>query len=271
MRTTRRSLLALRSAVKANLPPVLVEALRERSRRYYPSFSSAREAASGDWQSDELTRFRIEEAIQNIPLLKSNELPPGYSLLLAAMSLTNVAAPRVCDLGGGCGAWGYRLRQDIERPFVYSVVEHEPFAAACNVQPFFSWGTWVSELPEECDVLVCSGTLQYLEHPSEVLRRALKCTKHLAIIARTTFCEKDYAQVQVAPLRHNGHRSNVPPGYDPNRAVYFPHRTVQHAEVLAVAAAEGFDVHLKTHTIPSALAPRAFEQDMVLTRRMHRL
>lgn len=259
-----------RRFLKAALPPVLLDVYRERKRRYYPSFADAAKASSGTWQSDTLTEFRIKEAVQNLPLLQSKDLPQGYALLLATTALVELPRPQICDLGGGCGAWGYLLRKDIARPFDYTVVEHEGLVAACDEHSFFSWASWQRDLPREYDVLVCSGTLQCLDQPYELLREALSRTRRHAIIARTTFSEKDFVQVQVSTLQHNGHYPNVPPGYEPSQHIYYPHRTVRLTEVLAIADAAGFDVQLKLHPAASSLAPGAFDQDMVLTRRVQR-
>lgn len=263
----RRALQTGRRVLKASLPPVVLDTWKARRQHFYSSFEEAKAASTGAWHSDTLTRFRIEEAVQNLPQLSSNHLPSGYALLLATLALSRVDKALICDVGGGCGAWGYRLAKDSARPFDYAVVEHEGLVAACRALQFFSWGSWLTQLPDEYDVLVCSGTLQYLDSPYDFLRRALARARHHAIIARTTFCERDYVQVQVSPLRHHGHLAKVPPGYDPNQLIHCPHRTLRQSEVLAIAADVGFDVHLMLHPAPSELTPRAFEQDMVLTRR----
>lgn len=267
MSERQRFLAASRGLLKATLPPALVHVLKERRRSYYRNFAAAKEASSGTWESDALTRFRVEEAMQNLPMLPSKALPSGYCLLLATMALLDSPSPRICDVGGGCGAWGYRLAKDINRPFLYDVVEHEGLVTACNAQPFFSWGRWSKELPLEWDVLICSGTLQCLERPYDLLRATLKRTMRYALVARTTFSEKDYVQVQSSILLHNGHLGAVPPGYDPGTRIYYPHRTVRLTEVLDIADAEGFDVLFKLHPAPTALAPGAFEQDLVFARR----
>lgn len=267
MPNTTRVVVAGRRLLKATLPPILFDALKERQRRYYSTFAQAQEASAGSWESNALTRFRIEEALQNLPLLQSRELPAGYSLLLASLAMVDTPTPHICDLGGGCGAWGYRLARDANRPFHYDVVEHPGLVAACNAEPFFSWGSWTTELPAAWDVLLCSGTLQCLANPYELLSAALRRTRQHAILTRTTMSEKDYVQVQVSSLQHNGHRAPVPQGYDPDQRVYYPHRTVRLSQVLSVAAAEGFELTLKLPRTPSALAPRAFEQDMLFTRK----
>jgi putative methyltransferase (TIGR04325 family) len=259
---------ASRRLLRATLPPVLIDALQKQRRRYYSTFAEAKAASSGTWQNEKLTQFRLEEALQNLPTLESSALPQGYALLLATVALMTLPKPRICDLGGGCGAWGYRLGKDTPHPFEYTVVEHEGLVAACGTHPFFSWAAWQNELPSECDVLVCSGTLQYLEQPYDLLRDALTRTQRHVVIARTSFSERDFVQVQVSTLQNNGHAPTRSTRDEPTQHTYYPHRTVRLSKILAIAEAAGFDVQLKLHPVANSIAPGAFDQDMVLTRRV---
>jgi putative methyltransferase (TIGR04325 family) len=234
--------------------------------RLFPTFAAA--AREGAYDSHLLTRFRLERARLNVPSISAAHLPPGYALLFAAAHLPVVGPVRVTDLGGACGEWGFALGRDARREIAYTVVENPALAAACAREPAFTWARFTAELPAECDVLVSSGTLQYLEEPYEVLAGAFATARVAVVLARNGFADRELFRVHRSRLGDNGFGAQVPAGFDLEAEVRYAHRTISLDRVLAVAAAGGWRCLLSLES-PSGVLPyrgQVFGRDLLFVR-----
>jgi hypothetical protein len=93
-------------------------------------------------------------------------------------------------------------------------------------------------VPPVCDIFFSSGTLQFLEHPMEVLASGFASAQHAVVLARNSFCDEELFRVQRTRLFMNG-SGPVPPGYvDAN--VTYPHRTINEGTVKELAGQHGF-------------------------------
>lgn len=224
--------------------------------RLYPTWEDAARAASertGGYDSELLSRFRVERGKLNAASATFADLPPGFALLFAAAHVAD-GTVRVTDYGGACGEWGVALRRDVRRALDYVVVENEALAAACAREGTFGWARFVSEPPPTCDVFVCSGTLQYLQDPYAVVERAFSTTASAVVLARNAFADGEIFRVHRSRLGDNGFGPRIPRGFDVDAEVLYPHRTIRLARVLEAATVKGWRCVLSLDS-PSGVLP----------------
>jgi hypothetical protein len=232
--------------------------------RLYPSFEAA--SRDGAYDSELLTRFRVERAKLNVGSISAAHLPPGYALLFAAVHLAP-APVRVTDFGGACGEWGYALGRDARREIDYTVVENPALAAACARDPVFGWARYTASLPDRCDVFLSSGALQYVADPYAILARALAQATTAVVLARNSFSDREIFRVHRSRLGDNGFGERTPPGFDLDAPVRYPHRTLLLDRVLGMAAGWRCLFALES---PSGVLPyrgRVFGRDLLFVRR----
>jgi putative methyltransferase (TIGR04325 family) len=237
--------------------------LRNAPERTYRSFAEA--ARAGGYDADLLTRFRVERAKLNMNAISAEHLPPGYLMLYAAAHILP-GRVRVTDFGGACGEWGYALERDARRQIDYVVVENASLVRSCSADPFFAWARFVSTPPDETDVFVTSGALQYVEDPYGVLRHAFSRATTAVILARNSFSESDVFRVHTSRLGDNGFGPVVPDGFDRDARVSYPHRTVSMSRVIGLATGWRcvFDVESASGVLP--YRDRVFGRDLMFLR-----
>jgi putative methyltransferase (TIGR04325 family) len=257
-----------RSVLKQLLPPALVGAFRKAREKSYPSFAEAARNSPESYDSEELTRFRVAKAKLNIQQLSAEALPSGYSLLLAAVAMSESAEPQICDFGGACGEWGHCAQKDTQgkRPRV-TVVETASLVRACAADSSFTWAEWSQEIPQAFDIFLASGSLPYVEDPYRVLADAFARAKEFVIITRTTFAEQEHFRVSVTPLKNNGFGKVIPSGFDAGALVYYPERTLSLTRVRQLAREHGFEVKLQLEPQAGRTGQAdAFERDLLFAR-----
>jgi putative methyltransferase (TIGR04325 family) len=261
----------VRRAIVGLLPPAAVALLKRRRYKRYRSFAEAAEHSPSVYDSETLTRFRVAKAKLNLSQIGAESLGQGYSLLLAAVGMTEHAKVSVCDFGGACGEWGYALQRDVtSKQCDLTVVETESLARACEADPFFDWARWTAELPEAFDIFFASGALQYVTDPYAVLEQAFKRAKNFVVLTRTTFAAQESFRVQRSALGNNGFGALIPEGFEPSTLVYYPHRAVSLQSVLELAASLKWKVKLQSDDPPNHdLGDDVFERGFVFARMPH--
>ncbi len=234
--------------------------LSRASERLCASFLDA--ARGGQYGDEILTRFRVERAKLNVHSTSAAHLPPGYLMLFAAAHMAP-APVRIVDFGGACGEWGYALRRDSERDIDYVVVETPEMVERCSADPFFSWARFAVAMPDEMDVFVSSGALQYVEDPYAVLRHAFARATAAVVLARNSFSEPEIFRLHGSRLGDNGFGPALPEGFDGTARVSYPHRTVSLEKVKE--AAKGWrcalDVECASGVLP--YRGRVFGRDLL--------
>ncbi|MGO7732990.1 hypothetical protein ACC713_18395 [Rhizobium johnstonii] len=225
--------------VRAILPASVRAAVsewRKREKTYW-SWTRAAAAAEGDYSGGDLTAFRVERSRQ---ILGREELfVEPSSELLSAM---NSASGRFVDFGGSAG----EICAVLQRRFPawsFAVVETTAMASASQIlRPSISF---LDEIPDEFDVFYSSGTLQYLDNPDEMWRKALSRTMRYAYLARNAFSRRKRFTVQTSRLFDNG-AGPVPEGFD-DMPIFYPHQTLSESTVIKIADKAGFDLvaHVK--------------------------
>jgi putative methyltransferase (TIGR04325 family) len=250
-------------------PPLLVDALRRlRGPRTYRSFAEAASHSGGRYHSETLSRFRVERARLNLESLSALSLPPAYAFLLVAVHVARAGEPRIVDLGGSCGEWGYLLRAHARRPFRYQVVEEAGLARRCSADPAFDWATWSEEMPADVDIFVCSGTLQYLPDPYGTARAAFAAAREFVVLGRNSFCEAPLFRVQRTRLKDNGSGDVLPEGFDAEAEVAYPHQVVSLLRIVDLAARAGWRLKLQAESDGGVLPYRGlvFGRDLLFER-----
>jgi putative methyltransferase (TIGR04325 family) len=174
----------------------------------------------------------------------------------------------VVDLGGACGEWGLVLQKSSRRPVDYCVVESPDLAGRLAADPFFDWFRCVTEIPSGFDVFLSSGTLQYLDDPYGPLEVAFERAREFVVLARNGFCDREVFRVHRSRLGDNGAGAELPPGFDPDLPVAYPHRTVSRERILAMAERAGWRL-LERRASASGVLPwrgRVFGEDLLFGR-----
>jgi putative methyltransferase (TIGR04325 family) len=231
--------------------------------RRFPSFAAARQEAGGSYERDLLNRFRVERARLNVPTLEPGNLSPSFAVALEALRGCRSQRPTVVDLGGACGEWGWLLRQRSGRDLDYVVVESPDLARRLAADPFFDWFRCVTEVPAELDVFLSSGTLQYLEDPYGAVETAFARARELVVLVRNSFAPRESFRVQRSRLGDNGAGARLPPGFDPDTPITYPHRTVRKDRVLDLAARAGWRVVLRRPTAAPSGRGADHDEDLV--------
>jgi putative methyltransferase (TIGR04325 family) len=231
----------------------------------FATFAEARAHAGPSYEAELLNRFRVERARLNVRFLEPGDLSPSFAVALEALRGCRAPRPTVVDLGGACGEWGWLLRRESGRDLDHVVVESPDLAARLSGDPFFDWFRCVTDLPGAFDVFLSSGTLQYLEDPYAPLERAFQRARERVVLVRNGFGATEVFRVQRSRLGDNGAGARLPPGFDPETPVTYPHRTVRKDRVLDLAARAGWRVVLRRPAAPSGSGP-AVDEDLVFAR-----
>jgi putative methyltransferase (TIGR04325 family) len=192
--------------------------------RTYETWEAAKVAA-GSYQSDIVTRFRVERSAGREvdgSLLRS-------SLLAAAIELADDDAIQITDFGGATGDLGLDVLR--AHPAArYTVVETEALVARIGARGRVAFTT---AIPAACDIFFTSGTVQYLDDPMGALRRGFESARRFAVLARNSFADREVIRVQRSGLFENG-SGPVPKGFR-DRTISYPHRTLVEREVRHLA------------------------------------
>jgi len=209
--------------VKALIPPVLLHILRRTQgcgivfEGDYPSWQAAFDAAGGYDVPDILARVRTAalkvkhgEAVferDSVCFYHEEYRWPTLACLLR-VAIENGGKLRVLDFGGSLGSFYFQHRKHFHhlKNIRWAVVEQLHYVA-CGRAEFQDDILRFYESVDECladgtiDVILCSGTLQYLEKPYEMLYKLGRSGVQYILIDRTPFLagKKDRLTVQHVP------------------------------------------------------------------------
>lgn len=190
----------------------------------YPSWAQAVESAYG--YDDPSILAKIKEAslqVKNNPRLFARDgmvfSTPQYSHPLLS-ALLKVAIEKkgplnVVDFGGGLGSSYYALRNYCPAvELKWFVVEQPNFVEYGNQflrDDALSFYSDLSSLSEKIDIIVLSGTLQYIDQPYHLLKQILALKAPYFLLDRTWFNEKaDQDQIVVEHVPEHIYKSSYP-------------------------------------------------------------
>lgn len=234
---------------------------RIRQGRFYDTYEAAAAAAGTPYDTEELTRFRVERAWLNRPTRPY----ANASLPFLISATVGLEAPVVVDFGGATGDVALQLA-DFVPGVRFVVVETPGMARACA--DIFTHCAFSDTPPADCDVFYSSSTLQYVPDPHAVLAAGFRAARRAVILTRNTFADRRTFHVQQSRLGNNGGGDILPKGFDPRRLLRYPHGTLIYDEVLRLAGAEGWTLRLRIANDESTRAhgPGMWGADLLFTR-----
>jgi len=125
---------------------------------------------------------------------------------------------------------------------------------------------FTKSIPEECDIFYTSGTLQYVSDPMDLFEAGVKSARHAVILARNSFCKNEIFRVQTSRLFDNG-SGPIPNGFV-DRAITYPHRTINEDSVRLIAERHGFKCQQRHEASSGVLRhnDEVYGVDLVFTR-----
>lgn len=224
---------------------------------HYPNWAAAVQAANESYASESLTAFRIARARKNDG--RESELAYRPPQLLDRIT----GAGSFVDFGGSTGELCMAFREVLPH-CSFIVVENASLVAAAR--DFRSDITFLPALPDKFDVFYSSGTLQYLEEPYLLWRKALSRTGQVAFLARNAFSHRPIYTVQKSRLFDNG-AGAIPEGFA-DGWVQYPHQTISEKMICEIAEAQGFQLlHRAAGRNSGAIASESYGADLLFARK----
>jgi putative methyltransferase (TIGR04325 family) len=215
-------------------------------------------AASSNYESDDLVRFRVARFVLNA---KQDLLPEPASRPMHLLTKIIGEDLRITDFGGSFGEYGTGLCRKFPG-ITYTVVES---AAMVAQAPPLERVTMTDTLPASCDIFFSSGTFQYLDDPYAAIEAGFKSAAKAVVLSRNCFSEAEMFRVQQAPLFDNG-VGDVPEGFE-DRPVTYPLRTISESKVSDIAARTGFELWSRIPDPSTFPDPSAYSAQLVYLRK----
>lgn len=237
----------VKSIIKSATPPWLYQVtkhLLQQPSKVYASFEEAKCACKRTYADQALTQYRIDKAKLNLANLKVEDFVMGLELVIIAILRSKSAKPSIVDFGGALGEQAYILKQLIDKPFDYQVIEHPTLVSKVNNDSFFNYATFSDTLPEACDIFFTSGTLQSIANPFEVMEKAFRIANESVILTRNCFSERPLNRVHTTLIHENG-PGHLQPNVALNQIIDYPHQAISYDKLKKMAQQSHWKVALK--------------------------
>jgi putative methyltransferase (TIGR04325 family) len=235
----RRILPSVRTALRQIIPPALLNIGRRvlRPPQVFATYTEAATACSQGYDS-----ARVAEIV----VAKTKRLRDTGNAEITARTLTIVGAAllaardkpmlKVLDFGGAAGAHYFAVRRLIDCPMRWLVVETEAMTtAALRVMktPDLDFSSNVASaraaLGGPPDLVISSGTLQYVPDPIATLRELLAIGSPVMCLTRTETGREPSITIQRSRLSENG-PGPLPDGFEDGEISY-PRSTLDGGEI----------------------------------------
>lgn len=239
-----------RKVLRSIIPPIFFSFKEDFSKmkNRCENWQTAIERCGSGYQDEMLNKFRIDRFKLNALDLKVDSLSLGLEHLIIALLKSKKNKPVIVDFGGALGEYGYILRQVVDKPFSYHVIENETLVRNVSADSYFHFANFSSTFPEECDIFFSSGTLQSIENPYEIAIRAFKMSAEFVVFARNCFSTERLFRVQASHLFENGSGVILPDGYELQTIYKYPHQTILEDKIHNIASDNNWDCLLSKYS-----------------------
>ena len=212
--------------IKQILPYGLVEFLKKKNRpraQFFDSYEQARKACKTSYDFDSLAQVVAEKTRIFRDSLKAK--PVKGDLQLVRCLATMFASPgkeelKILDFGGACGAHYFTLKSLLRDRIKlnWAVVETDSMvnhAKALETEElsFFSSVNQARNALGQIDLLFSSGTLQYLESPTNLIEQLMAVEAEFVYLTRMGLSQdQKVITIQESSLGTNG-PGPLPPGF----------------------------------------------------------
>ena len=200
------------------VPPIAFDLYRDfrGGRLEYRSFAEAQDATTSGNSSTDLTTtvakktevFKSSTAVTD-PVIASSE----FAVFAALFAFRDLASLSVLDFGGAAGASYYRSRPWVRARSVdwrvietAAMVESAHLSAPAELSFHKDLSSATADWTKPPDLVLMSGTLQYLENPEATLSDLLDTQPGVLVLARTPLASsnRSHTLVQKSRLSENG-------------------------------------------------------------------
>jgi putative methyltransferase (TIGR04325 family) len=213
----------VRHVFRQIIPPVVLDIGRRLCRppRAFATYSEAASACSPGAYNSQVVAEIVATKTSHLRTRENFEITPR-SLTVAAAALLAAqgkAAINVLDFGGAAGAHYFTTSQLVEVPLRWCVVETPAMVDAARRHVHatgLSFATTIAAAQEACDgvpdLVLSSGTLQYLPSPIDTLRELIAVGSRFLCLTRTEIGHPPRITIQRSRLSENG-PGPLPPGF----------------------------------------------------------
>ena len=194
------------------------------------------------YANEDLNNFRLQSFKLNFENYNTIS-QPSFKFLIESLSfyLNHLKYfPKILDLGGGYGDNFLYLRNIFKFSDInYTIIDDKKivdfsksidYKCRSNHKINFYNSLDLALKQNDYDLLFCSGTLQYLEHPYFILDKINSTNIKMIGLTRNSFSKNTKYISQMSYLFHNG--AGIVPQNFKNRILVYPHTTIEEEKLL---------------------------------------